>query len=115
MGSRGKPRWVQELATNEMILLVDLPDQTENLQLSSRIGNDQRDLLMNRLLAEVAPVLPPGYGVILRCRGVHLTDFGPLLPPLLRCGKQVKNLKKDKRGVLFDAGDLLKRARRLEG
>jgi hypothetical protein len=115
----GKPwqaRVGARLATNEMILLVDLPDQTGILQLSSKIGGDQCRPLMARLLAEAAPLLPPGFGVILRRGGVFLTDFGAAASALIEMWQAgAKSVASGKLGLVFDAGDLLTRARRLVG
>ena len=104
------------LATKEMVLLVDLPDSAGVSQVSSQINGDQREKLLVRLKVEVEPVLPSGFGVILRRGGSDLSDFGTMAIALFetwRAGK--KTLDAGHLGTIFDAGDLLARARRLVG
>ncbi|MDC1383762.1 ribonuclease E/G [Candidatus Puniceispirillum sp.] len=102
------------LANKEMVLLVDLPDSSGVVQLSSQIDGDQRKNLLARLKAEVEPVLPSGFGIILRRGGSNLSDFGTMATVLVetwQAGK--KTLDAGHLGTIFDAGDLLARARRL--
>ena len=104
------------IATKEMVLLVDLPDSAGVVQLSSQINGDQRKNLLARLKAEVEPVLPSGFGIILRRGGSNLSDFGTMATALVetwQAGK--KTLDAGHLGTIFDAGDLLARARRLLG
>ena len=104
------------LVSSEMILLVGVPDQTSIAQLSKNISGDQRQPLMARLLAEVEPVLPPGFGVILRRCGVDLADFGAKATTLIDlCKMGAKTLYTRNLGLVFDAGDLLTRAKRVVG
>ncbi len=104
------------LATKEMILLVDLPDNASVIQLSSRISGDQRKDLLARLKAEVEPVLQNGFGVILRHGGKDLLDFGAAAAALVeRWQAGTTTLDLSRLGIIFDAGDLLTRARRLFG
>lgn len=104
------------LVTDKMVLLVGEVDQADSIQLSSRINGNHRQHLTERLMAETGPVLPLGYGIILRRNGVNLSDFGAAVTALLKMwqgGK--KTLAEGKLGLIFDAGDLLTRARRLVG
>ena len=67
-------------------------------------------------MAETGPVLPLGYGIILRRNGVDLSDFGAAATALLKMWQAgAKTITKDKLGLIFDAGDLPTRARRMVG
>ena len=104
------------LATDKMVLLVGEVEKESAVQLSSKINGNQRQQLTERLMAETGPVLPPGYGIILRRDGIDLSDFGAAATVLLEMWKAgTKTLAKDKLGLIFDAGNLLTRARRVVG
>ena len=104
------------LVTDNMVLLVGQVNQTDSIQLSSRIKGNHRHYLTERLMAETRLVLPPGYGIILRRNGVNLSDFGAAVTSLLKMWQAgTQTLGEDKLGLIFDAGDLLTRARRLVG
>ncbi len=104
------------LVTDKMVLLVGEADQADAIQLSIRINANHRQHLVERLTAETAPVLPHGYGIILRRNGVNLSDFGAAVTDLLKMWQAGrKTLAEGKLGLIFEAGDLLTRARRLFG
>jgi Ribonuclease G/E len=104
------------LATDKMVLLVGEVDQAGAIQLSSRINGNHRQHLTERLMAETGPVLPVGYGIILRRNGVNLSDFGAAVTALLKMWQAgSKTLAEGKLGLIFDPGDLLTRARRMVG
>ena len=104
------------LVTDKMILLVGKIDQADAIQFSSRIKGNQRQHLTKRLTAEAGPVLPLGYGIILRRNGLDLSDFGAAVTALLKMWQEgTKTLAEGKLGLIFDAGDLPTRARRLVG
>ena len=99
-----------------MVLLAGEVDKESAVQLSSKISGNQRQQLTERLMAEIGPVLPLGYGIILRRNGVDLSDFGSAAIALLKMWQAgTKTLAKDRLGLIFDAGDLLTRARRMVG
>ena len=61
-------------------------------------------------------MLTRGYGIILRRKGVDLSDFGAAVTALLKMWQAGrKSLAEGELGRIFDAGDLLTRARRLVG
>ena len=104
------------LVTDKMVLLAGEVDKESAVQLSSKISGNQRQQLTERLMAEIRPVLPLGYGIILRRNGVDLSDFGAAATALLKMWQAgTKTLAKDRLGLIFDAGDLLTRARRMVG
>ena len=104
------------LVTEKMVLLVGEVDQSNVIQLSSKIRGNQRRHLTERLMAETGPVLPLGYGIILRRNGLDLPDFGAAVTALLKMWQAgTKTLAEGKLGLIFDAGNLLTRARRLVG
>lgn len=104
------------LTTSEMVLLVDVPEQAGTVQLSRKISGEQCQPLITRLMAEADPVLPPGFAVILMRGGVLLPDFGTAATTLIEMWRAGESPVADgKLGLLFDAGDLLTRARRLVG
>jgi hypothetical protein len=104
------------LVTDKMVLLAGEVDKESAFQLSSKISGNQRQQLTERLMAEIGPVLPLGYGIILRRNGVDLSDFGAAATALLKMWQAgTKTLAKDRLGLIFDAGDLLTRARRMVG
>ena len=104
------------LVTEKMILLIGEYDHANAIQLSSRIGGNQRRHLTERLMAEIRPVLPLGYGIILRRNGADLSDFGAAVNVLLKMWQAgTKTLATGKLGLIFDAGDLITRARRMVG
>ena len=104
------------LATKEMILLVGLPDNASVIQLSSQINADQRKNLLARLKAEVQPLMQSGFGVILRRGGTGLSDFSAAAKALVETWKVgTTALDISRLGIIFDAGNLLTRARRLVG
>jgi hypothetical protein len=104
------------LVTDKMVLLAGEVDKESAVQLSSKISGNQRQQLTERLMAEIKPVLPLGYGIILRRSGVDLSDFGSSAIALLKMWQAgTKTLAKDRLGLIFDAGDLLTRARRMVG
>ncbi len=104
------------LVTEKMILLVGEVDESNAIQLSSKIRGNQRRHLTARLMAETGPFLTDGYGIILRRKGVDLSDFGAAVNALLKMWQAgTKTLAEGKLGLIFDAGDLLTRARRLVG
>ena len=104
------------IVTDKMVLLVGEVCQADAIRLSSRINANHRQDLTERLMTETGPVLPFGYGIILRRSGVNLSDFGAAVTGLLKMWQMgKKTLAKDKLGLIFDAGDLVTRARRLVG
>ncbi|MDC3234910.1 ribonuclease E/G [Candidatus Puniceispirillum sp.] len=104
------------LVTDKMVLLIGEVEQADTIKLSSRINANQRQHLIERLKVETGPVLPHGYGIILRRNGVNLSDFGAEVTGLLKMWQAgTKTLAEDKLGLIFEAGDLLTRARRLVG
>lgn len=104
------------LVTDKMVLLVGDVDQADAIQLSNKIKANHRQHLTERLMAETKLVLPLGYGIILRSNGVNLSDFGAAVTGLLKMWQAgAQTLAEDKLGLIFDAGDLPTRARRLVG
>jgi hypothetical protein len=104
------------LVTDKMVLLAGGVDKESAVQLSSKISANQRQHLTERLVAEIGPALPLGYGIILRRNGVDLSDFGAAATALLKMWQAgTKTLAKDRMGLIFDSGDLLTRARRMVG
>lgn len=104
------------LVTKEMILLVGLPDYVGTLQLSSQISKDLRKPLLAKLKAESLPILPKGFGLILRRGGASLIDFGATTAKLIKIWKAgTNNIDINNLGVIFDSGNMLARARRLVG
>ena len=99
-----------------MVLLVGEVDKESAVQLSSRIKGNHRQHLTERLREETGPVLPLGYGVVLRRNGMNLSDFGAAVAHLIKIWQAgTKPLSEGKLGLIFDPGDLLNRARRLVG
>ncbi len=104
------------LVTDKMVLLVGEVDQADAIRLSNKIKANHRQHLTERLIAEIGSVLPLGYGIILRRNGVNLSDFGAAVTDLLKMWQAgIQTLAEDRLGLIFDAGDLPTRARRLVG
>ena len=115
----GKP-WQAMLgarvASAGMILLVGLAEGAGNIALSSKIPSQDHAALKARLMAEAAPELPSGFGVILRRGGTKVSDFSVLVTQLLsQWQDQANPLAADQIGCIYDGGGLLVRARRLFG
>ena len=104
------------LVTKEMILLSGVAYNSRVIQLSGQIRGEKRKALLARLTAEAKPLLPKGFGLILRRGGVGLSDFSVPTKSLIEAWKaNVFSLDTGRLGLLFDPGNLLDRARRLIG
>jgi hypothetical protein len=104
------------LASDRMILLIGLSDGAAATALSNRIPTEQRAALKARLAAEAMAELPAGFGVILRRKGVDLSDFASEVSRLVGMWQaSASDLPKNQTGIIFDGGGLLARAKRLVG